>query len=347
MVDIAEERVQKPKQRKAVSAARRALLEETFKRANGKKPTGPQDFDYVAELLAQCVIGDPSNPTYVRAYLENLQKKYKNKKVGLFKNRGAKSALKKALANGKWDEAIRHGLDVLKANPWDVPTLTRMATAASESGDNDSELCYLKAALTKAPKDPTCNRLAAIALDEMGLVNQAIVFWERVAEALPKDKEARWAISEFQIGAKARGDARQRRATVQEREEPAEQPAPEPLHVAAGPQPEHIGLADDLEESMLAGVCETAESPSEEDDDSRIETPEAARRWSRFDVLLIGGIIVLLLIVWFSLPRLHLWGWCLWLLDMRGWRWWTWTGVGAALIGTFLVTYLWPERDQQ
>ena len=81
MVDMAEERVQKPKQRKAISPAKRARLEETFKRAS-KKPTGPQDFDFAAELLAQCVIGDPGNPTYVRAYIENLQKKYQNNKTG-------------------------------------------------------------------------------------------------------------------------------------------------------------------------------------------------------------------------------------------------------------------------
>ena len=74
MVDIAGERTQEPKQRKAVSAARRSLLEKAFKQATGKKTTSPQDFDYVAELLAQCVIGDPANPTYVRAFLENLQK---------------------------------------------------------------------------------------------------------------------------------------------------------------------------------------------------------------------------------------------------------------------------------
>ena len=152
-----------------------------------------------------------------------LQKKYQNNKKGSqsgwFKDRAAHSALKKALAQGQWDEAIRHGLQVLRANPWDIPTLTQMATAAKESGDSDSELCYLKAALTKAPKDPTCNRMAAIALDELGLVNQAIVFWQRVAEALPKDKEAKEAISAFQVGAKARGVARQHGLTAQEQEE--------------------------------------------------------------------------------------------------------------------------------
>ena len=366
MVDIPEGRVQEPKQRKAVSAARRSLLEKAFKQASGKKPTSPQDFDYVAELLAQCVIGDPANPIYVRAFLENLQKKHEAGKKGTgtfcrhgpegaahkrslspfspFKDRGAKSALKKALAHGQWDEAIRHGLDVLKANPWDVPTLTQMARAASESGDNDSELCYLKAALTKAPKDPTCNRLAAIALDKMGLVNQAIAFWEHVAEALPKDKEAKEAISEFQIGAKTQG-VRRGRTEDHEEEEPAgqEQPMPEPLHVAAGPPPEHIGLADAFEESRLAGVCESAESADEEGDNSGVETPEAARRWSRFDMLLLSAIGAMLLFLWFSLPNFRLWPLCLSVLDVRFWHWPMWTGVCAAMVAVLLWIRLRPD----
>lgn len=377
MVDTADKTGQQTKPRKAMTAARRALVEETFKRACGKKPAGPRDFDYLAELLAQCVAGDPANPIYVRAFLENLQKKHEAGKKGtgasrpgkgdsprgtqkgtvpfsrspfsggLFKDRGTKRGLKKALARGEWDEAIRHGLEVLKANPWDVPTLTAMAAAARGAGDKDSELCYLKAALTKAPKDPTCNRMAAVVLDKMGLVNQAVVFWQRVAEALPKDKEAQWAISEFQIGAKSQG-ARRRRTEDQDQEEPAEeeQPAPKPLHVAAGPAPEQLDLAGDLEEeSKLAEVCESTESADAEAGVRVIEKPDAARGWNRFDLLLLSGIVVLLLVLWFSLPRLHLWAWCLWLLDMRGWRWWTWTGVGVAMVGMFLTIYLWPERE--
>lgn len=218
MANITKEQGLKPN-RKTISPIKRARLEEAFKRAS-KKPTSPQDIEFATELLAQCVIGDPGNPTYVRAYLENLQKKYQNKKgspTGWFKDRTSHSALKKALAQGQWDEAIRHGLQALRENPWDVSTLTQMATAAKERGDSDSELCYLKAALTKAPKDPTCNRLAAITLGEMGLVNQAIVFWQRVLEVLPKDQQAKEAISAFQVGAK--GQNVRKGPTAEEQEE--------------------------------------------------------------------------------------------------------------------------------
>ena len=41
-----------------------------------------------------------------------------------FKARGERSALKKAIAQSNWDEALQQGIEVLIANPWDVPTLT-------------------------------------------------------------------------------------------------------------------------------------------------------------------------------------------------------------------------------
>ena len=71
-----------------------------------------------------------------------------------FKERGARSALKKALAQEQWDEAIRQGLKVLTVNPWDGPTLTGMALAAGQEGDRDCELYYLQSAWWEARRIP-------------------------------------------------------------------------------------------------------------------------------------------------------------------------------------------------
>ena len=142
--------------------------------------------------------GDPGNVDYVRTYIENLQKKYRNRKIGPlahFKERAARSALKKALAQQQWDEVIQHGLKVLTVNPWDISALTGMAAAAKGSGHRKCELCYLQAALSGAPRGPTCNRLYAIALSERGAIDQAIVFWHRVEEVLRNDDEAKRAIA--------------------------------------------------------------------------------------------------------------------------------------------------------
>ena len=117
---------------------KRKRLEKIFEIA-GKKAAvaaAPNDFDYVTDLLLQCVTGDPGNAIYVRAYIENLQKKYGNNKKGSplaqFKERGARSALKKALAQEQWDEVIQHGLKVLTVNPWDWPDADRDGLGGGE-----------------------------------------------------------------------------------------------------------------------------------------------------------------------------------------------------------------------
>ncbi len=152
------------------------------------------DFDYITNLLAECVAADPGNQIYVRAYIENLQKKYNNNRPGpiaQLKERAARVGLKKALSQQRWDEAIRCGAKVLAVNPWDSEVLKGMALAANKSGDRDCELYYLMSAVKGSPKDPSCNRLYAIALAERGLLDQAMVFWRRVEEVLPNDEEAK------------------------------------------------------------------------------------------------------------------------------------------------------------
>ena len=61
-----------------------------------------------------------------------LHKRYVSvKKLGpmvQFKARAEKAALKKAVAQCKWDEACSR-VSSLVANPWDAATLTQMATA--------------------------------------------------------------------------------------------------------------------------------------------------------------------------------------------------------------------------
>ena len=149
------------------------LYEAAQKKASGLKP----NYDYASELLAQCVIGNPGNDIFVKAYMENLQKKYNHNRTGAalaqLKERGARSAVKKALANEQWDEVIKNGVKVLAVNPWDMHALTAMAQAARKSGDFECEMYYLKTALTANPKDPTVNRLCAIAAAERQLLRSS------------------------------------------------------------------------------------------------------------------------------------------------------------------------------
>ena len=106
---------------------------------------------------------------------------------------------RKALTQQQWDEAIRSGAKALTVNPWDSDTLKGMAMAANRSGDRDCEVIYRMSAVKGSPKDPTCNRLHAIVLAERGLLDDAMVFWRRVEEALPTDEEAKRNIASLLV----------------------------------------------------------------------------------------------------------------------------------------------------
>lgn len=192
----------KPGCREALTPAKRSRLERLFEAGKQKSSGLNPNYDYASELYAQCVLGDPGNDVFVKAYIDNLQKKYNNNRSGAmlaqFKERSARNAVKKALADQNWDELVKNSLKVLAVNPWDVPALTALAAAAKKLGFFECEMYYLKTALVVNPKDPAVNRLCAIAASERNLIDQSIHCWHRVEEAEPNDDEAKRAIAILQ-----------------------------------------------------------------------------------------------------------------------------------------------------
>ena len=165
-----------------------------------------ENYDYATVLFSQCVLGDPENKAYVQGFLGNLQRKYGNNKKGAtlaqFKEFGARTAMKKALAQSHWEDVLKHGLAVLKINPWDVATLTAMASAAEGivplyggAEFSECQMLYLKTALEANSKDPEVNRLCGIALGKRRQFDQAIACWHRVEQARPDDEEPKRAIA--------------------------------------------------------------------------------------------------------------------------------------------------------
>jgi tetratricopeptide (TPR) repeat protein len=139
----------------------------------------------------------------LQSFLGNLKKKYNNNKKGsnlaFIQGRSARSGAKKATSQQDWPGVIRAGLEALKLNPWDVPTLTLMAEASNRLGNNDVQLAYLKTAQEANPKDPAVNRLCALALREVGQFDQAIACWHRVEQARPDDEEAARSIASLAV----------------------------------------------------------------------------------------------------------------------------------------------------
>ncbi len=163
------------------------------------------DHDYAHTMYSECVLKDPGNLEFVEAMLENLQRKYKNNKKGAsFKGFGGRSAFKKAVAAEDWDDVLQLGLEILRTNPWDVPTLRALADASRNNHHNEVELRYLKNALDVNRKDIEVNRHCAESLERMGQFDQAIACWHRIEELDKNNEEARRKVSELTL-AKARG----------------------------------------------------------------------------------------------------------------------------------------------
>jgi len=170
---------------KVISPKLRRVLQQCYEHAMQLMSKEGYSHDYASKSLLQCVVGDPGNITYVSAFLDNLQAKYKNNKKGgsfSFGGGGDKRGFKKAVAAKDLHEVLKLGPPLLEKNPWDVQVLRPMADACEEFFYNEVELRYLKNALDANPKDIDVNRHCAMSLARMAQFDQAIVCWRRISE---------------------------------------------------------------------------------------------------------------------------------------------------------------------
>lgn len=184
-----------------VSPTLRKRLQKCFDHGQNLMQQDKYDHDYANTMFTECVANDPGNPVYLDAFLENLQRKYNNKKKGgkLLGFGGGKGNLKKLAGKDDWQGVIVAGLALLKGNPWDVPVLRAIAEACEALHLNEVELRYLKNALVAKPKDPEVNRHCARSLGRMGQYDMAIACWHRVEEGKRNDREAAQAISDLTL----------------------------------------------------------------------------------------------------------------------------------------------------
>ena len=158
--------------------------------------------DYVADLLSQCVNGDPSNAEYMQAFWENLCKKYNNKrlnKLAQLSGLAGRASMKKALGQKDWPNAVKQAVELLRKNPWDAVALAGMATVAQENSFGEVELLWLKYALVSEPNDTDVNRQCALALERRNQFDQAIACWHRIEKVRPTDEEAQREIAKLAL----------------------------------------------------------------------------------------------------------------------------------------------------
>ncbi|NLE37087.1 MAG: tetratricopeptide repeat protein [Pirellulaceae bacterium] len=185
--------------RQPLSTAVRKRLQQCF--AHASKQAAGNNFDYATDLLSGCVLTDKNNTLYWQSFLGNLRKKYDNNKKGAklasIRTGTERATVKKCQMRKDWDGVFKHGIEVLKINPWDVGTLMAMAAAGETLELDEVPLIFLRSALDAAPKDVDVNRAAAHALRARRQYDQAIACWRRVLEVKKDDEQANRAIGEL------------------------------------------------------------------------------------------------------------------------------------------------------
>jgi tetratricopeptide (TPR) repeat protein len=174
--------------------AMRRRLKSCFDHGKRLSTQDRPDYDYANTMFTECVIKDPANFQYLEAFFDNLCRKYNNNKRGarLKKYGSSKAAFKKAVTKKDWPEVLRIGPEMLKENPWDVPTLRAIAQACEQYHPqmNEVELKYLRMAIDANVRDVETNKHCARSLARMGQYDQAIACWRRVDEMKKNDPEA-------------------------------------------------------------------------------------------------------------------------------------------------------------
>ncbi|MBI1901428.1 MAG: hypothetical protein HYS13_10000, partial [Planctomycetia bacterium] len=149
---------------------KRRRLQQQFEAGSEKLAKGA--FDYAIDMFAMCVTGDPGNLLYAQNLIGALQRKFGNSKKGSsfasIRGAGTKAAILKCNKQKDWEGVLKHGIEMLRLNPWDTFALTSMAAACDELDHGSCQLAYLKLALEPDIKDLDINRQLARALDKEG-----------------------------------------------------------------------------------------------------------------------------------------------------------------------------------
>lgn len=174
------------------TAEQRRIATQQYERARQAIAAGNPD--YAIELLCTCCKLDPANLIYRRMLRQTQKAKFHNNLRGslfaFLTTAPAKAHLRVALQARHYFKALECGEDVLSRNPWDTGTQLAMATAADRAGLTEVAAFILEQARQKNPKNRYVNRPLALLYEKLGNFNQAIVMWDLVYKANPKDFEA-------------------------------------------------------------------------------------------------------------------------------------------------------------
>ncbi|MDR2763090.1 MAG: hypothetical protein LBB88_10840 [Planctomycetaceae bacterium] len=200
-----------------ISSEERERLQKLY--TNGNKQMMNQNYDYANEMFRECFIRDSSNIIYLKSFLDNLKRKYgEKKKKGIFSFLSGK---KEATTEKKAGSILKSGIDSLQSNPWDVNALLSSGGACEVLGYHDSALEFYKAAVDSEPSNVEANKICAKALRENADFDGALLCIMRILKTKPNDMDAEKMRKDITIektihkGQYATGDTNKIRDTAQ------------------------------------------------------------------------------------------------------------------------------------
>ena len=168
------------------------IAAESFERA--KEAIASKNPDYAIQLLLTCCRLDPGNFFYRQTLRKTQKDKYGNNlrgsRLAFLSTPRWKARLKSSKRSRDYLRVLEFGEQVLCRNPWDLGSQMDMAEAFDALGLGDLAVFTLDQARQKYPRDATLNRALARLFEKRGDFQKAIVLWQLVKEANPKDVEA-------------------------------------------------------------------------------------------------------------------------------------------------------------
>jgi Tfp pilus assembly protein PilF len=179
------------------SPEHRRIAAGQFDRANQVIAAGL--YDYGIQLLLACCQLDPANLIYRQRLRQTQKAKYQNnlrgRRLAFLTTLPAKARLKAALQAHDYLRALAVGEEILVQNPWDTGVQLNMAEAARRLDLLDLAAWILEQARQRDPQDRLVNRTLAGLYEARGHFQQAQELWALVAQADPRDPEARHKVA--------------------------------------------------------------------------------------------------------------------------------------------------------
>ncbi|HWY86412.1 MAG TPA: hypothetical protein VNX28_06795 [Gemmataceae bacterium] len=163
-----------------------------FERANQVLNT--KNLDYGMQLLLNCCLIDPANPTYRQALRQTQKTKYQNNLKGqnlaFLTTLRAKLRIKAAQNQGNYLKVLEFAEQVFMRNPWDMHAHLAMADAFEHLDLAGLAIWTLDQIRQVDGSNPKINRPLARLFEKTGNFTAATSLWEKVRQAEPDDLEA-------------------------------------------------------------------------------------------------------------------------------------------------------------